>query len=123
MNKNKTILAVVTLYAITWIGGWITHARDMQCYVRRMYDNAQLRDREKAELLQKAGLTVEDTAHKYLKDGPKSGVDWCIPILPGVLLLNSWYVVGPLWGKGGVKVVLYYGLGTKEIAYLWGWIS
>jgi hypothetical protein len=50
------------------------------------------------------------------------GVSWCVPILPGVLLANSHYVVGPLYGKGGYKLVFYYGWDSREVV-LAGWMS
>ncbi len=50
-------------------------------------------------------------------------MDWCFPLLPGVLITNSWYQCGPLFGKGGVKLVLYYGVGSMEILTMNGWIS
>ena len=52
---------------------------------------------------------------------PSSRVDWCIPLLPGVLLADSSYHIGPLWAAGGPKLVVYYGFGTFEIPLPVGW--
>ncbi len=121
--RRKIIGILVLLYAVTWVGGWITHAIEIKANAQRMYTDAQERDREMAELYRNKGLGTYDASDHLSKNGPHAGVSWCVPILPGILLLDSWYVIGPLWGKGGVKLVLYYGLGTKELVCLWGWIS
>lgn len=55
--------------------------------------------------------------------GPRYGVSWCFPVLPGVLLADSHYTLGPLGGRGGVKVVLYYGVGSTGLCTLWCWLS
>ena len=60
---------------------------------------------------------------RVLEDGPKSRVQWCIPILPGIALLNSSYVIGPLWGRGSAKIVFWYGFDSKVLVELGGWIS
>jgi hypothetical protein len=124
MKMNKKILAVVVLlYALTWAGGWITHAREIRYRARQMYANAQEHDRRMAERFQKEGFGPYDEGSRLSKHGPSAEVSWCIPLLPGVLLADSQYVIGPLWGKGGVKIIFYYGSGAKELVFLWGWIS
>lgn len=57
------------------------------------------------------------------EEGPTTGVNWCIPLLPGVLLADSYEVLGPLHGRGMAKIVFYYGVGSVVICELWGWIS
>ncbi|HEV3144100.1 MAG TPA: hypothetical protein VGZ47_09475, partial [Gemmataceae bacterium] len=61
--------------------------------------------------------------YRVREGGPKTGVKWCVPVLPGVLLADSYKVIGPLNGSGGVKVVLYYGIDSVEVCTLYGWIS
>jgi hypothetical protein len=55
--------------------------------------------------------------------GPEAGVNWAVPLLPGVLLADSSEVFGPLNGHGGAKVLLYYAGGTIVVCELWGWLS
>jgi hypothetical protein len=55
--------------------------------------------------------------------GPIFGVDWCVPLLPGVLLADSYYSVGPLYARGGVKIVVWYGVGSLEGPLIWGWLT
>jgi prepilin-type processing-associated H-X9-DG protein len=93
--KRKVIVTVALLHALTWAGGCLTHSRELDSRARRIYAAAP------------KGYRSES--------GPATGITWCIPLLPGVLLANSWYVVGPSWGEGGVKIVLYYGFGAKEL--------
>ena len=121
--KKKIAVAVVFLYAVTWVGGWITHSRELKARARQMYAEAEKQDRELAELSQKEGLGSYDTSGHLRKNGPSTCVTWCVPLLPGVLLADSWYVIGPLVGRGGMKIVLYYGFGAIEIVCLSGWIS
>jgi hypothetical protein len=125
--KNAVIVTLVFLYAVTWAGGWISHSREIRSRARRMYADAQKYDREIADTHQKAGLSLHDAPSRLNKDGPSADVNWCIPLLPGVLLADSWYVIGPRWGEGGGKIVLYYGFGSRELNYRlcrpWGWQS
>lgn len=122
--KRKIIAGVAILYALTWMGGWITHSRELQASAWQMYADAKKQDREMAELFQKEGHGLYYAPdHLSSKNGPSAKVNWCVPILPGVLLANSYYVIGPLWGKGGVKIVLYYVFGAKELVYISRWVS
>jgi hypothetical protein len=53
--------------------------------------------------------------YKLSAHDPTSKVNWCIPVLPGVLLADSSISQGPLSAEGGVKIVIYYGVGSVEI--------
>jgi hypothetical protein len=112
---------VMLLYAATWIDGWKTHARDLKASAQAQYQRAQERNSEwKAEEPAGAELPI----YLQLRDGgPATGVNWCIPLLPGVLLADSYEVLGPLKGRGMVKIVFYYGTGSVVICDLWGWIT
>lgn len=105
----------VSLYIMTWIGGWLTFAREEQDAAQTAYDRLR-RINE---------TTLKDFAARIdlHEGGPKASVKFCIPIVPGVLLADSYTSIGPLTGDGGVKVVLYYGWGTAILLELWGWIS
>lgn len=38
------------------------------------------------------------------------------PIVGGIIVLaNSSYVIGPLWGEGGSKILVYYVFGFLEL--------
>jgi hypothetical protein len=127
MRKHKRLLLsilvlLVLLYGVTGIGGWISHSLAMKAEAERRYHDAQLRNEEYAAASPQLGedLPVYLRLHK---GGPDSGVSWCVPILPGVLLADSYYSVGPLYAKGGIKVVVWYGFGSVEVCTLLGWIT
>lgn len=101
MRERRRLLwlLVLLLYAITWVGGWITHARDLKTSALARYRMAEQRnvewmatnpDREKLPIF----LALRE-------GGPATGVDWCVPILPAILLVDSYSVLGPLKGRGG----------------------
>ena len=122
MKRRRQLLwLLIFLYAVTWIGGWISCARDVKASAWASYRNAQKRNME-----WQAAEMPSTEVPIYLEPregGPATGVDWCLPILPGVLLADSYQVLGPLNGRGGAKVVFYYGMGTFVVCELWGWRS
>jgi hypothetical protein len=89
MPRRKWLIAVVLLllYVVTWVGGWITHARDLDARAKRV---------------------TAYSAH----------VDWCFPVLPGLLVTDSGYTIAPKHAESGIKVVLFYGIGSVEIVRL-----
>jgi hypothetical protein len=120
-HRRALWLVLFLLYAATWVGGWITHARDLETSAWAKYGRAQQR---KAEWLADAPAGSEvPIYHQVFEGGPATGVNWVVPLLPGVLLADSYEVVGPLNGRGTVKIVLYYGTGSVVLCELYGWIS
>jgi len=107
-------LFILLLYAVTWVGGWITHAGDLESSARARYQEWQSQG-------------PADSQKQYYielrEGGPDTGVNWCIPLLPGVLLADSYEVLGPLAARGTAKIVVYYGFGSFEVCELWGWIA
>jgi len=123
MMKRKKLLAciLVPLYVSTWIGGWISHAQELRARAQTQYNSFEQLNRE---MNAGSGGAATDRDHvKLRKGGPATYVDWCIPVLPGVLLVDSGSTFGPDCGWGGLKIVLYYGFGSKELCTLVGWIS
>ncbi len=121
-RRRKRILwgLILLLYVVTWVGGWYTHARDMKASAQVAYRLAQERNAEQQR--QEPGRELPHYA-RLLEGGPKTGVNWAVPILPGVLLADSYQVIGPQYARGMVKIVLYYGVGTVVVCELWGWIA
>jgi hypothetical protein len=67
---------------------------------------------------------AEIPIYLQLREGcPATGVKWCFPILPGILLADSYEFLGPLNAKGTVKIVLFYGTGSVVLCDLFGWIA
>ena len=119
--RRKILLWLIPLYAVTWVGGYFSHSASLKGEAQRLFDAAQKSDAEYAALAAKEG--VAPFRLKASKTGPVSGVSWCVPVLPGVLIADSYYVVGPLYGRGGVKVVIFYCVGSWASSPLWGWIA
>lgn len=109
------------LYAVTWIGGFISHGHAVKVDAQKRYDDAQQRELEEAAWYAQTG---SEKPNRITRDGgPIANVNWCFPILPGVLIADSEYIVGPLYGRGGVSIVIYYGVGSLQIGPIAGWIS
>lgn len=122
IKKKVILIVIILLYAITWLGGHRTHSINLQKHAAQLYVGALFKNKEMSDLARSEGLE-EPQPIVVRKDGPKSKVKWSIPIMPGVLLANSYYVNSPLWAKGGTKIVLYYGISSKVICYLTKWMS
>jgi hypothetical protein len=68
------------------------------------------------EYERKNKLFTEDQLATHIHpDGPSSNVDWCFPVLPGILLTESGYSIGPRCGTEGVKIIYFYGFGCVEL--------
>jgi hypothetical protein len=107
---------VVLLYLATWIGGWRAHARDLETSAQNSYRRIQQWNAESHE----AG---EEEIYRLREGGPYNKVKWAVPILPGLLLVDSDEIHGPLLGEGGGKLVLYYGTDAKVLFNIWLWMS
>jgi hypothetical protein len=108
-------LIMLLLYAITWLGGMTEHARDLAAMTQIWY-----RCGIESESAERRDKTFGSSFHP---DGPMSGVYWSIPLLPGILLVDSYYSLGPIYSRGSAKIVLYYGVGTVTVCSLWGWLA
>jgi len=111
-RRLTIVLVISSLYLVTWIGGWVTYQHDFRERIDSKHAKARQRYAELAAFAEREGLQ-QPAVDLYAK--PTSHVDWCVPILPGVLIADSSYVCAPLWGEGGWKIVLYYGWGTFEV--------
>jgi len=111
---------VLILYIITWAGGWLTHARDLTSSAWAKYRLVEGRNAEEQRLWPGGEAPIYD---RLREGGPATGVNWAVPLLPGILLADSYEVLGPLIGRGSTKLVLYYGCGTVVVCELWGWVA
>ena len=55
------------------------------------------------------------TMNLVYEDGPQWQVGWCVPLLPGILLVDSAASCGPLSGGGHRQFVFFYGYGTTVL--------
>jgi hypothetical protein len=113
MTKRKRIFWIVlgSLYLFTWIGGWISHNRVLHSEAQRDWDQMA----KNVEHGKMKWFTEEQLATQIHADGPSSNVEWCLPVLPGVLLADSDVSIGPRCGASSVKIILYYGFGSIEV--------
>jgi len=119
--RYKIAVWLIPLYIITWVGGYYGHSATLKRETEIRYENAKKADLEYAALAAKEG--AKPLRPQVSKNGPISKVEWCVPVLPGILIADSYYVVGPLYGRGGVKIVVYYGFGSWASEPIWGWIT
>jgi hypothetical protein len=120
-TRRKIAICLIPLYLVTWIGGYYSHSAILKRDTQRLYDAAKQRDTEFAADAAKGGFEAPRPMTRT--DSPVSKVEWCFPVFPGVLIADSYYVIGPLYGRGGVKIVFYYGFGSWATKPIWGWIS
>jgi len=48
-GSRKVWLFVALLYAVTWVGGWISHQRSLLVEAQRLYEQAAVNEREMAD--------------------------------------------------------------------------
>jgi hypothetical protein len=110
MKPRIRLLAVVAcLYAVTGIGGYYSHADALAAEADERYAFAEKRNRER------------DANNPLFATGPVTGIDWCAPIMPGVLIANSHQQIGPGFGGGSYKIIVYYGFGSTVLMKGGGW--
>ena len=120
-HRRRLIWGVVlALYAATWIGGVQTHARDLEASARGRYQALQERNAERYG--PDAGDAVPIFA-RLLEGGPDTGIDWSVPILPGVLLVESYEVLGPLNARGSTKLLVFGGRGFAVVRKWQTWVA
>ena len=118
--KQATI--VILLYAGTWVGGWHSHATQLQSSAQKLYHEAREEEASKKAFWREKGFS-ESPESVIRPQGPKTDISWSLPILPGILIADSSFSIGPLWGEGGIKIVIYYGFGSFAIGPIWGWMA
>jgi hypothetical protein len=123
MSRRKWLIAIAVFaaYLATWIGGWQSHSKELEARAQRYWMEASAKNSEMTRIARGYGQEYEPI--ELSEGGARAHVDWCVPVLPGVLIADSSYIVGPLYGRGGYKVVVFYGLGSAELFTLSGWIS
>src|SRR5688500_7844468 len=109
---------VIAVYVVTWIGGYLAHGRVVGMVRVLTYKQFAYRNSEAEAIEAESGF--KEFGAKIHDGGPRTGIAWCIPVLPGVLLVNSYRSVGPLYGSGGTKTVVFYCAGSFTLCELWG---
>lgn len=115
-------LSVVAIYAITWVGGHVSHSKKVESHALATYEAAKKKNDEMSAFAQREGLADYEPI-QLRQGGPKSDVKWSFPLLPGILVVNSYYVIAPLWAEGGTKLIVCYGTSSAVICKLSKWVS
>jgi hypothetical protein len=117
--KTKTIISyiiIAVLYAWTWYGGYHIHSKDLASEANETYSSIVKEHQKKKEEYDSVGLEYSyDIYTEVYKNGPKIGINWCFPIIPGIFIADSYYSIGPSSSVGGRKVILFYGIGAIEL--------
>jgi hypothetical protein len=122
-KRRKFVIAGVVglLYVVTGLLGPRRHLADITAQADAQYARGVKREREEVQLYTQEGMEPRES--RFHPGGPNVGVDWAVPILPCVLLVNSYETLGPLCGHGGLRIVFYFGFKTFYINTPIMWIS
>jgi hypothetical protein len=118
-GRRILLAGILLLYGSTWLGGWASHALERREEAEARYQGTK--DHNRRELVSAQQMGRPPHLFVLHEGGPRSGVSWCVPVVPFILLVDSYASAGPEDGHGGVKVLLYYGLGSTELCTLWDW--
>ena len=119
--RHKILIGLIALYLVTWIGGYYSYSTSLKNETQIRYENAKKADSKYGDLA--PGEPVRWPVARAGEHGPVSGVRWCFPLLPGVLVASSYYYVGQLYGEDGVRFVIFYGYGSRASRLIWGTMS
>jgi hypothetical protein len=111
-SRHIVLVVIVLLYTATWVGGYYFHVQQLAATAEYLYANGKRQQ-----------TTTTANGAIVSPDGPTVKVVWCVPILPGLLFVNSYYEIGCLWAQGGMKIVFFYGCGAKTLRDLTSWTS
>ena len=120
-TARKFWFCVIMLYAITWIGGFRLHSSALHKQAQHLYD--ETRKGEAKANADRKHLGQPPKQADILSGGPVVNVNWCVPVLPGVLIADSEYIIGRLQAAGGVRILIFYGWGLWEIDTIWVRVS
>jgi hypothetical protein len=115
------LTVLILLYALTWIDGSACYRRELQAQCNAEYTAAIA---SKTKLLAAEPETPMAFLFSVRPGGPLVAVHWSVPILPGVLMVNSEYSLGPMMAEGGPKLIWYNGARTGFICWAWRyWVT
>jgi len=123
-KKKKWVtvaMVLVSLYVATWIGGWRSLSGELDRRAWAGWHEGTQREQEITHRFAAEGLD-KPGGFELLKGGPVTHF-WCVPLLPGVLLTKSSSIIGPMWGGGETKIVMYFGTGSFDLMILEVWIT
>jgi hypothetical protein len=69
----------------------------------------------KQEARRQRGLEPPSRSQHLDNLRPKYRIAWCVPVLPGILLVDSSYSLEQRLISSGTKLVFYYGIGSYDL--------
>ncbi len=123
-RRVKILIGLILLgYLVTWLGAppFVRRdctARASQAYARAVADQERYRD-----MFRELGEDPNTLRPVVNPGGPLVKIGPAIPLLPGLLLLDNGYQIGPLCGKGHLTLFLFYGFGVQRLFDIQTWTS
>lgn len=123
--RKKVVIGIIFA---GYAGTWILAPPKVRAYLKddalARYERARIHEKKQKDEFVKHGIITEsEYRSNILKNGPRSGLDWAVPVAPCFLLTHDYYVIGPLWGAGHSSLYFYYGSNVIRIGKLRTWIS
>ena len=124
IRRTTTVLFFVFLgYVATWYFAPPLARRACEMRAKQLYAEAlSLQEFQKGVIIEE-GLDLSTFVPSVSKKGPSVETGFTIPILPGVLLMNNSYGIGPRNGSSQVTIFFFYGFGICRICEVVTWIS
>jgi len=122
-RTTRVLLIAFVGYVVTWLFAPPLARTACESHAARLYAEAVADQEKMKKVAVEIGRDPEALRPIVGSDSPQVKTGFVIPILPGILLMNNSYVVGPLYGKGQVTFFLYYGFGICRLFEITTWIS
>jgi hypothetical protein len=123
-RRAKILLGLILLgYLVTWLGAPPLVRRDRTARANQAYAHALAQEERQRNMIKELGEDPNTFRPVVNSGGPSVIIGPAIPILPGLLLLDNGYQIGPLYGKGHLSLFLFYGFGVHRLLDLTTWTS
>jgi hypothetical protein len=121
----------LVLYLATWMGGYRSHAQELKDKAEANYLTYEQWFRVREENALRHGLRASDLTRDRMnlqRSGSKYGISWCVPLLPGAMVVDSYSSTGAFAVGHGIMVgrdigiVTYYGPGPykyRRLSFNW----
>ena len=124
IRRTTVVLLLVFLgYVVTGLFAPPFARRACELRAQRLYSEAVADQESHRRMMIEDGRDPSALHAIVTPGGPHVETGFAIPVLPGVLLLNNSYGIGPLYGRGQVSFFLFYGLGVFRLCEMMTWIS
>ena len=122
-RRTVALLLVLDGYVLTWLIAPPMAKRHCERRAEQAYAMGLEYEQHEQELMREMGEDTETARPIVHAGGPSTSTGLAIPVLPGILMLNNSYHVGPLFAKGQVSFFLFYGFGVCRLFEFTTWIS